>query len=206
MRKKLIKNVYALGTRILIFGGGSSQGEVVSTVYIADVHFKPNSAQVSMISYESLPKIPSPCIESFACSSDGRYVVGGGRDKKYKATNRVFEFESNELKWKRLPSLNIARFRAAATYFHGVLYVTGGYNYNNDVLDSIEILDISRSDNRPKWKICQSTLPIPITDHTISVVNGKFILIGGSCGGRGTFLDPMFLMMFKGIKEFLFYV
>ena len=29
-------------------------------------------------------------------------------------------FESNELKWKRLPSLNIARFRAAATYFHGV--------------------------------------------------------------------------------------
>ena len=171
----------------MIFGGGSSEGAVESTVYIADVHFNPNSSQVSEISYEKVPKMPAPCIESFACSSDGRYVVGGGRDKNYRPTNRVFEFESNEHKWKRLPSLNIARFRAAATYFHGVLYVTGGYTDNSEVLDSIEILDISRSDNRPTWKICQSTLPLPITNHTINVLNGKFILIGGSCGGKGMF-------------------
>ena len=172
----------------MIFGGGSSEGAVVSKVNIAEVHFKPNSSEVRDITYEGVPKMPSPCMNSFACSSDGRFVVGGGRDKNYKPTSRVYEFESNELKWKRLPSLNIARFRAAATYFHGVLYVTGGYDENSECLDSIEILDISRSDNRPTWKICQSTLPLPITDHTISVVNGKFILIGGSCGGKGVSL------------------
>ena len=158
---------------------------MVSTVYIVDARFIPNTSDVQKLSEKKLPKMPSPAMESFANKCDGRFVVGGGRDRSYKASRSVFEYESIEMKWKKLPSLNIPRFCAASCYLDGVLYVAGGCDIDSKVLDSIEFLEISRSDNGPKWKICQTTLPIPVTEHTFTTLNGKILLMGGNTGNKG---------------------
>ena len=34
-------------------------------------------------------------------------------------------------------------------------------------------------------KICQTTLPIPVEQHTLTALNGKILLMGGNTGGKG---------------------
>ena len=158
---------------------------MASSVYVVDLRFNTNTSEVQEMIHESLPKMPSPALESFANKCDGRFVVGGGKDRSYNVSKSVFEYEPIERKWKRLPPLNIPRFRAASCYNNGILYVSGGFDEDSEVIDSIEYLEISRYDNGPKWKICETCMPIPLTDHTFSALNGKIILMGGNTGDRG---------------------
>jgi len=58
-----------------------------------------------------------------------------------------------------------------------LLVVAGGYNFNYEPLDSVEVLTIESWVG--KWKKLEGTLPKPLTGFTMENVNNKLYLVGG---------------------------
>ena len=52
-----------------------------------------------------------------------------------------------------------------------------------NAMDSIEMLDITTSDNGPEWKMCETNLPCKVWCHTLTSFKGKIIMIGGLVEG-----------------------
>lgn len=129
------------------------------------------------MSYDPLPDFPYADIGMFFIDCDGRSIIGGGVDRG--GAEYVSEF--NRGKWKKLPSLNFARWGAAPCYFNKTLHVSGGNNQKNEMgyLDSIEFLDIDSLHTASQWQVCQSRLPCKVDHHSLSFYNGKLYLIGG---------------------------
>ena len=120
---------------------------------------------------------PTAHYGSFSCLCGGRSIVGGGYDSNDKISKAAFEFDRGE--WMAIPSLNSPRSFAAAVFFNNNIVVTGGFGSDGDLLNTIESLCITATDNSPEWVTMPDRLPVEVEGHTISHFRGKLVLIGG---------------------------
>ena len=137
-----------------------------------------------MVSYNKLPSVTNDFSEGFSCLCQGRSILGGGWDNNQVALRNVYELDMDE--YHPMPPLNEARRSLGACYMDGYLFISGGVGSSYSELDSIEMLKISAAQNGSEWTKCNSTLPYPVDDHTLSSLNGKLILIGGFVSGSGS--------------------
>ena len=164
-----------------MIAGGQIDGEIVSSAYIVEIHFYPNCNMISEIIYKNVPDMAISNAYSFNETCGGRFVLGGGLDSNDKVLNDVHEVDGQE--FKPLPRLNEARYEAGSCYINNRLYVCGGENNGAYLLDSIEMLHITTSDNAHEWELCETNLPCKVNSHTLTPFKGKIILIGGYVEG-----------------------
>lgn len=88
---------------------------------------------------KSLPGVTA--YNSAAMGLDGRvYSIGGDDPVTFNATNAVYAYSPATDSWSPAPPLNVARKEfAAATDWHGRIYVTGGLGANGSTLSSAEV-------------------------------------------------------------------
>ena len=126
-------------------------------------------------------KLAKPCC--LACAS--RKIILGGRCDDNCNSPTVLGFSSN--KWKFLPRLNNGRKCAGSCWIDNHLIVAGGSycrpEFGEVSLDSIEILSFDDSSENwnslQQWEDCESTLPIKVSCHELTILRRKMYLIGG---------------------------
>ena len=179
-----------VGPRILIAGGIYIKHRArppTSSAYIMEVHFYLNCNMISEVCYKNVPNMPFPNEVSFYNVCEGRSIVGCGLDMNRTKQNGVQEFDGQE--FKPIPQLKKARCGPRSCYINKTLYVSGGiinemldehgYPYLTPIVDSIEMLYITASDNGPEWELCKTNLPYDVRGHTLTRFKDKMILIGG---------------------------
>ena len=90
-----------------MIAGGKVDGETVSSAYILQLHFQPNSHDIIEVSFKNVPDMPIPNYRSFSQLCEGRSIIGGGLDSNCKALQNVGEFDVNEFKTIPLLKLSI---------------------------------------------------------------------------------------------------
>ena len=89
--------------------------------------------------------------------NDQLTIIGGWDRNTYKPTNLVITYDDNS--WNNTyPNLSIARALPAVVPYHQYVIVAGGKSDDNNVLDSIEVFDITKS----HWMIVNTHLPEPM--------------------------------------------
>ena len=69
---------------------------------------------------------------------DSIYLIGG---YLYGRTNSCLEFNTKNKTWRKIASTNVARENSSYAVFEGRIVVTGGYNDNEGLLNSVEAYD-----------------------------------------------------------------
>lgn len=109
-------------------------------------------------------------------------VVGGWEDANHTTPLRsveVYDRLSNKWKNKKWPKLNQCRAEHATVLLDNKVYVIGGRTCD-ELLDSIECLDLSSSSNTtPKWTILDVKLPTKKSACTAVAVNSIIYIMGG---------------------------
>ena len=145
--------------------------------------------EVIDVIYSSLPDFPCKLRYGSAINCKGRSIFLGNSIEAN--SKQVYEMRNGG--YHALPELNIgrrhhsrhqlnvARRLASVCYINKRLIVLGGVS--RDAEKSIETFQIEASNNDTKWKISQSSLPIPLIGHkTIDFKNNIFV-VGGSSNG-----------------------
>ena len=74
-----------------------------------------------------------------ACSFiDSIYLIGG---YLYGRTNSCLEFNTKNKTWRKTASTNVARENSSCAVFEGRIVVSGGYNNNKGLLNTVEAYD-----------------------------------------------------------------
>ena len=115
-------------------------------------------------------------------------TIIGGRDSHSKAINWVVTF--SDYRWKSIyPNLSVARLHPAVVPYHQYVIVAGGKGDDGNVLDSIEVFNITTS----HWIIINTHLPQPMYQISASVFTNSFIIVGYA-GADGKFYNGTFMI------------
>lgn len=113
------------------------------------------------------------------CTQIGIVIAGGVYDDS--ETLKSCELlDSSSLQWRSIASLNTARKRAAAATHNGQMFVFGGEDSNDSILDDVEQFD-GRVPNS-LWVTLRNRMLVPRSSFAASCVNGKVYLVGGIRG------------------------
>ena len=92
-----------------------------------------------------------------------------------KVINWVVTFSDN--RWKNIyPNLSVARLEPAVVPYHQYIIVAGGQGDDDNLLDSIEVFNITTS----HWIIIGTHLPEPMCDISATMCADSFIIVGYS--------------------------
>ena len=126
-----------------ICGGRDGDANVLQTTEYLEL-LSPQQAR-SRKGPDDLPrKLAEHCMTR---QSDNTVIITGGESGDYQALKETATYDFSTGTWiNDSPSLNEARYgHGCATLASGHIIVAGGYDSNNDLLDSAEIL------NKGKW-------------------------------------------------------
>ena len=119
--------------------------------------------------------------------NDHLTVIGGQHNNK--PTNLVTTYDDNS--WNNTyPNLSVARWLHAVVPYHQYVIVAGGQGDDDNVLDSIEAFDITKS----HWIIVNTHLPQPMYRISATICGDSFIIVGYDGAGNrynGTFIIPI---------------
>ena len=108
----------------------------------------------------------------------------------YKVSNLVITYSDNT--WNNTyPNLLVARANPAVVPYHQYVIVAGGKGDDGNLLDSIEVFDITK----PHWMIVNTHLPVPMYQISATTCADSFTIVGytgaGNNGYRETFIIPI---------------
>ena len=108
--------------------------------------------------------------------NDELTVIGGHHSTTpYKSTALVTTYSDN--RWNdTYPNLSVARFLPAVVPYHQYVIVAGGKGDDDNVLDSIEVLDITKC----HWMIVNTHLPKPMYHISATTCGDSFTIVGYS--------------------------
>ena len=91
----------------------------------------------------------------------------------YKPTNLVTTYDNNS--WSNTyPNLSVARLLPAVVPYHQYVIAAGGKGDDDNLLDSIEVFDITKS----HWIIVNTHLPQPMSAISATVCGDSFTIVG----------------------------
>ena len=100
-------------------------------------------------------------------------TVIGGLHHNNKPANLVTTYDDNS--WSNTyPNLSVARWRHAVVPYHQYVIVAGGEGDDDNLLDSIEVFDITKS----HWMIVNTHLPQPMYNISATICSDSFIIVG----------------------------
>ena len=100
-------------------------------------------------------------------------TIISGRDRNYKPTNLVTTYDDNS--WNNTyPNLSVARLLPAVVPYHQYVIVAGGKGDDGNLLDSIEVFDITKS----HWMIVNTHLPQPMSHISATICADSFTIVG----------------------------
>ena len=103
--------------------------------------------------------------------NDHLTVIGGQYNNK--PTNLVTTYDDNS--WNNTyPNLSVARWWPAVVPYHQYVIVAGGQGDDDNLLDSIEVFDITKS----YWMIVNTHLPQPMYHMSATICGDSFIIVG----------------------------
>jgi outer membrane murein-binding lipoprotein Lpp len=112
----------------------------------------------------------------FVCAQSYIVVVGGFHDyagKECMSTCEYYDAASN--KWQSFAELNVKRARAAAASLGNSLFVLGGCNNEQGVMDDVE----EYTDVTNKWTVLKAHMIVGRHAFAAAVVSGRIYLVGG---------------------------
>ena len=117
-------------------------------------------------------------------------TIIGGKSRNYKPTNLVTTYDDNS--WNNTyPNLSVARWLPAVVPYHQYVIVAGGQGDDDNLLDSIEVFDITKS----HWMIVNTHLPQPMYRISATTYADSFTIVGyGNVVNKrsnGTFIIPI---------------
>jgi hypothetical protein len=166
-----------IGDRIYVLGGLTKDDIYPEFNLVYDISDDKWRAVEPTISFEAL-RVAGAAVPI----GSKIYVMGGGNgipgvSIDFFSSVQVFN-PSGSLgnKWNSGPSLNIPRAGFVALSDGIKIYVIGGYNSNNKMLDSVEMLDTSQSN--PQWQALPS-LSAPRFLASGGIVQNRYLYILG---------------------------
>ena len=105
--------------------------------------------------------------------SDQLTIISGRcSTSPYKPTNLVTTYDGNS--WSNTyPNLSVARWLPAVVPYHQYVIVAGGKVDDDNVLDSIEVFDITKS----HWMIVNTHLPHPMYAISATICSDSFTIV-----------------------------
>ena len=126
---------------------------------------------------------------------DGKMYVFGGRgrtedDREAKKRNFCLEYDPITDSWKDLePRIDLKSDAAPCVVYDGEIYLFGGFDNDDNWVYAVHAYDPNTDD----WRE-ETTIPKPISNFTVAVVDTKVFLIGGvdrSASGQSEILWSM---------------
>ena len=118
-----------------------------------------------------------------------KLTIIGGKDLNDKPTNLVTTYDDNS--WNNTyPNLSVARWLPAVVPYHQYVIVAGGQDDDDNLLDSIEVFDITKS----HWMIVNTHLPEPMWRISATICGDSFTIVGYSTADNtcnDTFIIPI---------------
>ena len=119
--------------------------------------------------------------------NDHLTVIGGLHNKP---TNLVTTYDDNS--WNNTyPNLSVARVLPAVVPYHQYVIVAGGEGDDDNILDSIEVFDTTKS----HWMIVNTHLPQPMYRIPATICGDSFTIVGYTGADKkrynGTFIIPI---------------
>ena len=111
------------------------------------------------------------CVGSFI---NKLYLIGGWIKSCGKSLRSCYTFDINSSTLNKIADLNVARELAACTVFEGKIVVTGGFNYYDRDLKSVEAYDYYEN----KWSYLSDMIEGRF-DHAAVSMSNKLFVIGG---------------------------
>ena len=103
--------------------------------------------------------------------NDHLTVIGGLHHNK--PINLVTTYDDNS--WSNTyPNLSVARLLPAVVPYHQYVIVAGGQGDDDNLLDNIEVFDITKS----HWMIVNTHLPQPMYQISATICSDSFIIVG----------------------------
>ena len=120
--------------------------------------------------------------------NDHLTVIGGQHHNK--PINLVTTYDDNS--WSNTyPNLSVARLHPAVVPYHQYVIVAGGKGDDDNVLDNIEVFDITKS----HWMIVNTHLPQPMYVISATICSDSFIIVGYTGADikrySGTYIIPI---------------
>uniref|UniRef100_A0A6N2MBV9 F-box domain-containing protein n=1 Tax=Salix viminalis TaxID=40686 RepID=A0A6N2MBV9_SALVM len=141
--------------------------------------------------HQLLPPMPGPVKAEFGVVVlYGKLLVMAGYsviDGTASASADVYEYDSCLNSWRKLASMNVARYEFACAEVNGKVYVVGGYGVDGDSLSSVEMYN----PDTDKWILIES-LRRPRRGCFAYGFGGKLYVMGGRSSftiGNSKFVD-----------------
>ena len=117
-------------------------------------------------------------------------TIISGKDRNNKPINLVTTYDDNS--WNNTyPNLSVARLLPAVVPYHQYVIVAGGKGDDDNVLDSIEVFDITKS----HWMIVNTHLPQPMYSISATTYADSFTIVGYNDADNmrynGTYIIPI---------------
>ena len=123
--------------------------------------------------------------------NDELTVIGGHHSTTNKPTALVTTYSDN--RWNdTYPNLSVARSVPAVVPYHQYVIVAGGKGDDDNLMDSIEVLDITKC----HWMIVNTHLPKPMYQISATTCGDSFTIVGYTDGANDmrdseTFITPV---------------
>ena len=104
---------------------------------------------------------------------DEIYVFGGHCRQNYEAISSCLQFDTREKNWKRTARMNEARESAACVVFQGNILVSGGYDTDQNELNTVESYDAFADE----WTSMPNTID-NYSYHSLVAIRDKLYVIG----------------------------
>ena len=129
--------------------------------------------------------------------NDELTVIGGRHSTPpYKPTALVTTYSDN--RWNdTYPNLSVARSLPAAVPYHQYVIVAGGKGDDGNVLDSIEVLDITKC----HWMIVNTHLPKPMYRISATTCGDSFTIVGYTGTDKKRYSETFIIPVSKLIQQ-----
>ena len=104
------------------------------------------------------------------------FIIGGcayNSDRTFGTTSSCLEFNTKDNNFKEISKMNVARESAACVVFQGNIVVSGGFDANNNELNTVESYDVFAD----KWTSLPNMLKSK-SFHSLVVVKDKMFAFG----------------------------
>ena len=162
---------------IYVFGGAARRGgKVIDAVEV----FNPEAGERG--AWKKLAKLPQALsAASAAVVGDKIYVIGGwDRGAQNEVFGTVFEYDPKEDEFDQKRDMPTPRGGLGVATFQGKIYAIGGWDFEEGVLNIVEVYD-------PATDTWEAKKPMPVSRALfgITTLSGRIFAIGG----LGTFND-----------------
>ena len=158
---------------LYVYGGYADRGSLTGEVDALQ-RYDPGTGSWATLTGSGIPR-GAAALSAVGCSL---YAIGGASGGKAHRTVQVYEIRRN--RWRRGPSLRVAREHLASVWVRGRILAFGGRDSGRN-LDTTEELNLRTG----KWRR-RPAVPTPRSGFGAAAVRGWAVLVGGEELSEGT--------------------